>query len=397
MFEEEARLAAQLDHPNVAKLVEAIESNGTLFLVLEWIDGVTFRDLLEGGGSPPLPLACVLSVIRQAALGLHAAHELSDAEGLPFGLVHRDVSPQNLLVTTDGVAKLIDFGVAKAVHRRIRDTSPGALRGKIHYMAPEQAIGGSLDRRADVFALGAVLFHALAGDPPYAHDNEVASLNALLADQLVRSLPDETPEPIRRVAMRALAHAPADRFATARAMADALGDAADACGLTLDIAPLSVAVRARRDKAPASATVHVSKRPRTSSGARRVRTAAAVALAVATLAALVFGAVEQTGSRHAVVASGSIGTPPAVASSAVLVALPEWWARSAEPPATLAEPPATLTEPPVTVAEPPATSVRPPRWVAARPSTPPRPPASRGAASKTIGGIDVGATLNARK
>src|SRR5207247_8603507 len=121
--------------------------------------------------------------------GLHAAHELTDATGHSLDLVHRDVSPQNILLSPNGVAKLIDFGIAKARGRLGEDTNAGLLKGKIHYMAPEQATGRHVDRRADVFSLGAILYHLLSGKPPFDGANQLAILHRLTSKQPPMPLP----------------------------------------------------------------------------------------------------------------------------------------------------------------------------------------------------------------
>src|SRR5205814_9752619 len=159
-FWDEARLTAQVRHPNVAKILDLGEDNGMLFLAMEWIEGVSVSELLRAAGETgtQIPLSVAIRIVTQAAAGLHAAHELRDAEGELVGLVHRDVSPQNILVSFDGITKVIDFGIAKALHDGITDVTHSlALRGKVGYLAPEQIAGTAADRRADVFTLGIVL------------------------------------------------------------------------------------------------------------------------------------------------------------------------------------------------------------------------------------------------
>jgi serine/threonine-protein kinase len=157
----------------------------------------------------------LLRIVADACGGLHAAHELRDEQGALLNVVHRDVSPQNILVSQRGIAKLIDFGIAKARDRVIGDTNAGLLKGKIHYMAPEQALGGAVDRRADVFAAGAILYHYLAGAPPFDGPNQLAVLNRLTMGQPPAPLPPSVPPAVASIVMRALAYSRDDRFATA--------------------------------------------------------------------------------------------------------------------------------------------------------------------------------------
>jgi len=164
MFRDEIALVRAVDHPNVVGLVDAFEANGRLALVMEWIEGCdlhTLRLRVERDGGW-VPLGIAVALIRQAAAGLYAAHELLGPDGRRRDLVHRDVSPQNIMVSCDGAVKLVDFGVAKARARQTR-TAVGYVKGRVGYMAPEQAVGRPLTARADVFALGVVLWELLSG------------------------------------------------------------------------------------------------------------------------------------------------------------------------------------------------------------------------------------------
>jgi serine/threonine-protein kinase len=198
MFLDEARTVARIRHPNVAEVLDLGEERGVLFLVMEWVDGepltVIAREARALGG---VPLRIALKIAKQACAGLHAAHELLDDHGQHVGLVHRDVSPQNLLVGHDGQVKVIDFGVAKATSNQLR-TNVGHLKGKVAYMAPEQALGDPVDRRTDVFALGIVLYQLITGKHPFRGDNEFVTLGRIRNKEpieapnlLVPSLPDE--------------------------------------------------------------------------------------------------------------------------------------------------------------------------------------------------------------
>jgi serine/threonine-protein kinase len=225
MFLEEARIAARIEHANVAQIVDVGEQHGITYLVMEWVDGDSlsrlYRALRKKGMT--LPLHVLLRVVGDACAGLHEAHEQ--------GIVHRDVSPQNILVSQRGVAKVIDFGIAKARDNTVLETNTG-LKGKIHYMAPEQARGQELDRRADVFALGALLYHYIAGNPPYDGDNQIAVLSRLTSGQPPAPLSPSVPPAVTALVTRALSHDPNARFASAHDMKDAIEAAMTASGLS---------------------------------------------------------------------------------------------------------------------------------------------------------------------
>ncbi|MCH2108553.1 MAG: serine/threonine protein kinase [Polyangiaceae bacterium] len=177
MFLDEASLASQIRHPNAVEILDLGEQEGILYLVMEWIEGVPLNQLLKAAkkqGGIPIPYAT--RIVMNACAGLHAAHELVDEKGNHVGLVHRDVSPQNILVTYDGVTKVVDFGVAKATALGGGATVAGQIKGKVSYMAPEQVNGEGLDRRADVFALGIVLYALTTGKHPFRKESEAATM-----------------------------------------------------------------------------------------------------------------------------------------------------------------------------------------------------------------------------
>ena len=163
MFLDEARLAARLHHPNVVPILEIGESPQGYYLVMEYVEGDTLARLLAraAGQGQRLPTPIALRILIDSMAGLHGAHELRDDRGSLLGLVHRDVSPQNVLVGIDGVSRITDFGVARAASR-ISATRVGQLKGKLAYMAPEQATGADIDRRADVFSAGVMIWETLA-------------------------------------------------------------------------------------------------------------------------------------------------------------------------------------------------------------------------------------------
>ncbi len=217
MFLDEAHIAANIEHTNVARILDLGEENGALYLVMEWVDGDSIHKtqrLIEAKGLS-LPVGIVLRVMADACAGLHSAHELRGRDGALLRVVHRDVSPQNILVSRDGAAKLIDFGIAKALDRSSDDTGSGTLKGKIQYMAPEQALGRTLDRRADVWSIGAVLYGFFTGKQIYEGEGQLAILHQLTSGKPPQPLPSMVPEPIARVIEGALRFAPEDRWPTA--------------------------------------------------------------------------------------------------------------------------------------------------------------------------------------
>lgn len=222
MFLDEASLASQVRHPHVVEILDLGEQDGVLFLVMEWIDGMPLNQLMKAAkaaGGMPLPIA--VRIVMQACAGLHAAHELKDGKGKLVGLVHRDVSPQNILVTYDGVTKVVDFGVAKATAAGGGSTAAGQIKGKVGYMAPEQIEGEDIDRRADVFAIGIVLYALTTGKHPFRKESDAATMYNICSPQPVlpprKFLPDY-PESLERVILRALAKSPDQRYDSANSM-----------------------------------------------------------------------------------------------------------------------------------------------------------------------------------
>jgi serine/threonine-protein kinase len=230
MFLDEARIAARIHHPNVVPILEVGASAVGYYLVMEYIEGDTLARLLARaatrGKRIPIPIA--LRIALDMLSGLHAAHELRDDTGDAVHLVHRDVSPQNVLVGVDGIARITDFGVARAASR-LTATRVGQLKGKIAYMAPEQAAGEeSLDRRADVFAAGIVVWEELAAKRLFKAENEAATLSRVMTEP-VPPLTDIVPglsQELSKVVMRALERSPDKRFGTCAQFADALEAAA---------------------------------------------------------------------------------------------------------------------------------------------------------------------------
>ncbi len=224
MFLDEARLAARIQHPNVVPTLDIVATDSELFLVMEYVQGETLARLVRSlrDRNECMPPGVAASIVAQALHGLHAAHEAKNEQGSPLGIVHRDVSPQNVLVGVDGVARVLDFGVAKAAFR-LQTTRDGQLKGKLAYMAPEQ-IGGQVNRLTDVYAAGVLLWEALTSHRLYEAGNEAQLLQKVLKgtpDRPSKYVPD-LPAAFDGIALRALELDPKKRFQTAREMALAL-------------------------------------------------------------------------------------------------------------------------------------------------------------------------------
>ncbi|MBV1859952.1 MAG: serine/threonine protein kinase, partial [Nannocystaceae bacterium] len=233
MLLNEAKLSAQLHHPNIVQVLDLCHVEGEHFIVMEYIHGVDLQKVLrESVARRPLPLAAALSVVLGVAAGLHHAHEARDAKGDPLYIVHRDVSPSNVIVAQDGVVKVVDFGIAKALaHTEV--TSTGTIKGKIGYMAPEQCRGDRVDRRADIYALGVLLYETTLGRRMFVGDNQFAIMNAVLGGRFAppSEVDPDYPPAIETVVLRALQTHAEDRYATAAEFIEALAQATVACGV----------------------------------------------------------------------------------------------------------------------------------------------------------------------
>jgi serine/threonine protein kinase len=230
MFLDEARIAARIHHPNVVPILEVGASSVGYYLVMEYIEGDTLARILARSASSGkrLPAPIAIRVAIDMLSGLHAAHELHDDTNQPVNLVHRDVSPQNVLVGQDGIARITDFGVARAASR-LTATRVGQLKGKIAYMAPEQAAGSEeLDRRADVFSAGIVIWESLAQKRLFKAENEAATLSRVIAEPvpLLTQISPQISKEVSAVVMRALDRDRDKRFASCATFADALEAAA---------------------------------------------------------------------------------------------------------------------------------------------------------------------------
>jgi eukaryotic-like serine/threonine-protein kinase len=231
MFFHEARIAARLNHPNCAQVIGIEEIDGVPVIVLEYLEGLTLSALRNDVGGK-VPLAVQLSVLHDALLGLQHAHELKDFDGTPLGVVHRDVSPQNLLVTYDGEVKVLDFGIAKA-NRQAEQTEVGVIKGKFRYMAPEQINGSPMDARTDVFAAGIILWEALTGQRLWMGFSDAKLLQVVMEGAIPapRAIRPDIPELLEKVCLRATATSAEDRYQSAQEMALELANAARELGL----------------------------------------------------------------------------------------------------------------------------------------------------------------------
>ena len=415
MFLDEARLVSRIDHPNVVRVTDVGEHESLPYLVMELIEGDSLDKLMldvrRAGGT--LPLGIALRITADACNGLAAAHELCDTRGAPLNVVHRDVSPQNILVTTSGISKVIDFGIAKGRDRATAKTSTGVLKGKACYMPTEQACGEEVDARTDTWALGAVLYYLLAGRAPYKSDSELATLKKAITAAPIPPLPAHLPPPVRALVDKALSHDPAARFQSAgelgaaleevmrelgvaassgevrsfvrKAMAarlatrrelvsEALADSMtrQSTGLAAAV-PIEIDVEVDVDAEASGATGFgaVRSAPRSvvrGAGSSRARLGF---VALAALAVVVVGIVGFVGQAHAPVAAGRA---PAVAP---VVAIPD------PVPVTPAEAPAPEeTAAPATSAPPPRARVVPPPRIALPATTPPAAPKNAAAAAK---------------
>jgi len=234
MLLDEARIAARLHHPNVVPIVDLGAQDGLHFVVMEYVEGCSMFALLAKHRDKRPP-RLIVPIVLDALAGLHAAHELTDDDGHSMNLVHRDVSPQNVLVGVEGIGRITDFGVARA-EARINSTRPGqaTIKGKVGYLSPEQLRGGKIDRRSDVFAAGVMLWSALTGKRLfYDPTSEAASMTKTLLMDIPKpsTVGLRPPSVFDDVCMRALERDPEKRFATALEMEDALRQAATSAGL----------------------------------------------------------------------------------------------------------------------------------------------------------------------
>jgi eukaryotic-like serine/threonine-protein kinase len=224
-FMDEARIASLIRHPNVVNVHDVHDADGEHLLVMDYVDGASLANVMRAARrrNERLSRPAVIRILIDALRGLHAAHELTTFEGVPLGVVHRDATPHNILLGTDGAVKITDFGIAKAAERSVH-TATGLAKGKFRYMAPEQARGGAIDRRVDVFAMGIVAWELFMGERLFQAEADAQVLLEITEGNFRRpiSLDKTFPQELDRIVMKALAMSANDRHPTADSFADAL-------------------------------------------------------------------------------------------------------------------------------------------------------------------------------
>jgi eukaryotic-like serine/threonine-protein kinase len=259
---EEARLAARIRHPNVVPVTEVDADACGVFLVMDYVEGEALSGLVRllRDQSHRLPPRLIARIMNDALAGLHAAHELRDAQGQFIGLVHRDFSPQNILVGIEGIARLADFGVAKAASRTVR-TKTGLVKGKVAYMSPEQARGHKVDRRCDVWAAGVVVWELITGRKLYDHEDDVATLLSVVTEEPPRlaSVMQGVPPALDEAVAYALTSDVNNRCPSAEAFRCLLESAWDECGGMASTAELGAFVRQTVGHKLAERRAHTAK------------------------------------------------------------------------------------------------------------------------------------------
>jgi hypothetical protein len=237
-FLDEARLQAQVDHPNIVQIADLGRCGNEFFIAMEWVDGVDLARIVDAHSlaRQPVPVPIAVAIARQICAGLHAAHIATDASGAPLGLVHRDVKSANVLVSGNGVAKLGDFGIAKA-RERVRKTQVGEVIGTVEYMAPEQRTGGAVDARADQYGVAAIAYELLSGETINLDLARLAHLGSAGWPHLppLRERRNDVPAQLDACLFRALSFRPEDRFESCAALQDALEAVAHGNGIFVDL------------------------------------------------------------------------------------------------------------------------------------------------------------------
>jgi serine/threonine-protein kinase len=273
MFLDEARIASRIVHPNIAQILELGEENDILFLVMEWVDGDSLakvhRLLLKQ--DKPFPVRFALHIVADICAGLHAAHQLKDATtGELLGVVHRDVSPQNALLSAEGTAKVIDFGLVKAKGRTSAETEKGIVKGKIRYMAPEQVGRGSvqIDHRADVWACGMCLVELVTGKQPWDPMDDLDVVKSLMQADVAPPIPENVPPQVTKILEKALVRDREKRFASCAAMKREIDKAIAELGEAVDAEDIANFVKenlpdlaAKRQRTIARAIESADQRP----------------------------------------------------------------------------------------------------------------------------------------
>src|SRR5262245_47996827 len=246
MFLDEARLAAQLQHANVAQVYDIGKLGDSYFFTMEYVHGETVRSLLHRaqGLRRKLPVSSVLTIAAGTAAGLHHAHTRHGLDGRPIGIVHRDVSPSNLMVSYEGGVKVVDFGVAKAADRG-HETKSGTVKGKISYLSPEQCKGKRVDRRSDLFSLGICLWEMLTTDRLYRRSSDFENMHAIVNEvtPAPSSRRDDIPREIDELVLRLLGKTPDERLQSAEEVVEAIEDVASRTGSVLSTSALGKLMR----------------------------------------------------------------------------------------------------------------------------------------------------------
>lgn len=229
MFIEEARVGAELAHPNIVQVFDfCTDANGMYYLVLEWVDGVDFGTVVQTAAARGAPVEWpVLALVSIGTLrGLGAAHERIGADGQPSPVIHRDVSPHNIMISRQGVAKLGDFGLARARDRVMSLTAPGTVKGKLHYLSPEVTMGKPVSPQSDVFAMGVLMWETLASRKLFTGFADIDVFKAIRKCDVpdIGMIRPDLPIAVRNIVMTALKKDPADRFMSARAMESAISE-----------------------------------------------------------------------------------------------------------------------------------------------------------------------------
>ncbi len=260
MFLEEARLAATLEHPNIAQVFDVGREQDVHYFTMEYVAGADLRRIIKAAESRGgVPLDVAMGIMIGAAAGLHYAHDKTDAQGQPLNIVHRDVSPANVLVSDDGAVKIVDFGIAKAAMRRAA-TRTGMIKGKAGWISPEQGRGEALDRRSDIFSLGLLLYELTTGKAPFTGDNEYAILLQIVEHEAKApsTVKEGYPAALEAIVMRCLRKNRDDRYATAQELQIDLETFAREEGLTVSSVELgrfmSELFAGKADEAASAAT-----------------------------------------------------------------------------------------------------------------------------------------------
>ncbi|MBI5534344.1 MAG: serine/threonine protein kinase [Deltaproteobacteria bacterium] len=223
MFLDEARIASNIKHPNVVEILDLGEHGPLLYLVMEFVEGETLYDLIHLARKTGIPGPLAIKIVMDVCAGLHAAHELKE-NGVLLDIVHRDVSPQNVMISETGIVKMVDFGVARIKGRLSQATADGYVKGKTNFLSPEQISGKSIDRRTDIFAIGVMLYQLTTGKHPFRGETEGQTLNNILRCRLRKpsTIIKGYPENLETVVVRALEREPEFRFQTAQDLYKAL-------------------------------------------------------------------------------------------------------------------------------------------------------------------------------